>query len=121
MASLDKPETWVLFLMHLSGWLLTVKPTRLVTAASSAELHSMHLMLVCSPYVSNPVKYLFPTSNDVHVADNGSTIYLTGRTEPDLESITPEVSNLFHRQLAGDNTTMVTNYSSWTPQVCFLT
>ena len=53
-----------------------------------------------------------------HAAANQSAVYYTGLTVPDLLSITPEVPNLFNRQVAGDNTSMVSNYSSWVPQVC---
>ena len=44
-------------------------------------------------------------------------MYETGMPEVDLLSITPEDTTLFTRQIAADNTSMVTNYSSWVPQV----
>lgn len=49
---------------------------------------------------------------------NGTKVYETGVPgEVDL-TITPEDPSLFARQVAADNTSMVTNYSSWVPQVC---
>ena len=50
-------------------------------------------------------------------AANGTKMYETGMPEVDLLSITPEDTTLFTRQIAADNTSMVTNYSSWLPQV----
>lgn len=50
-------------------------------------------------------------------AANGTKTYETGMPEEDLLSITPEDTTLFMRQVATDNTSMMTNYSSWTPQV----
>lgn len=50
-------------------------------------------------------------------AANGTKMYETGMPEEDLLSITPEDTTLFTRQIAADNTSMVTNYSSWVPQV----
>ena len=50
-------------------------------------------------------------------AADGIKMYETGMPEEDLLSITPEDTTLFMRQIAADNTSMVTNYSSWTPQV----
>ena len=50
-------------------------------------------------------------------AADGTKMYETGMPEEDLLSITPEDTTLFMRQIAADNTPMVTNYSSWTPQV----
>lgn len=47
-------------------------------------------------------------------------MYHTGLPEPDLLSITPEVPTLFERQIAADNTSMVSNYTSWMPQVLHL-
>ena len=48
---------------------------------------------------------------------NGSRAYMTGVPDEVPETITPEVPTLFGRQLAADNTSMVTN-ASWVPQVC---
>lgn len=51
-------------------------------------------------------------------AANGTQVTETGMPEDseDDSSITPEDTTLFTRQIAADNTSMVTNYSSWIPQ-----
>lgn len=51
-------------------------------------------------------------------AANGTKVTETGMPEDseDDSSITPEDTTLFMRQIAADNTSIVTNYSSWIPQ-----
>ena len=51
-------------------------------------------------------------------AANGTTVTETGMPEEseDESSITPEDTTLFTRQVAADDTSMITNYSSWIPQ-----
>lgn len=51
-------------------------------------------------------------------AANGTKVTETGMPEDseDDSSITPEDTTLFLRQIAADNTSIVTNYSSWIPQ-----
>ena len=50
---------------------------------------------------------------------NGTKVYTPGLPEEADLDITPEDPILFGRQIAADNTSMVTNYSSWVPQVCY--
>lgn len=51
-------------------------------------------------------------------AANGTKVTETGMPEEDEDqtSITPPDITLFMRQVAADNASMVTNYSSWIPQ-----
>ena len=56
----------------------------------------------------------------VSAAAKGSKVTETGVPEEDEDegSSTPNDITLFMRQVASDNASMVTNYSSWVPQAC---